>query len=162
MSITRSCRRSRCTTLTSLLSNFEVRSDFAKQTGVAIAKVFDKNISRSIIQASRAAADGPFPAGAGAITDAALLRSGASVDGLAWLDAIRKGKLILRDSPNFVPEELPLQAAVSLTTFDAILNSRLPNGQYVFGDSVRMASAPDSIQLAGCGDFLQPEPADGE
>lgn len=113
--------------LDEMLSHFEVRSKFADAMGYELAKVFDKNVFRSIILAARATADGPFPGGT-VITDASLTNSGA-IDGAAWIDAIREANESLFDKD--VPEHQTRYMAVNKRVFNAIKYAKDANGQYL-------------------------------
>jgi len=110
-----------------LMSHFEVSSQYSKELGLAIAKTFDKNVFRTIIRAARTAADGPFPGG-NAITDAALTNSG-TIDGKAWIDAIRTANIALFNKD--VPEDMPRYMAVNAAVFDAIKYAKDANGRYL-------------------------------
>ena len=113
--------------LDKMLSHFEVRSQFAETMGHALAKVFDKNVFRSLILSARTAADGPFPAG-NVITDATLINAGA-IDGKAWIDAIRQANIDLYNKD--VPEAMPRYAAVTMEVFDAMRYATDANGNYL-------------------------------
>lgn len=111
--------------LDKMLSHFEVRSEYARTMGHALAKVFDKNVYRQIILAARDAGDGPFPGGT-VITDATLLGSSITdfgLTGMAWIEHIREANRTLFGLD--VPEEMPRYLAVSRDTFDAIRFARL-------------------------------------
>jgi hypothetical protein len=109
------------------MAHFDVTSQFSAELGKAIARGFDKNVLRSIIQAARLAADGPFPGG-NVITDAALTNSG-SIDGKAWIDAIRTA--MIAQFGKDVPEELPAYMIVNANVFDAIKYAKDSNGRYL-------------------------------
>lgn len=113
--------------LDDMLSHFEVRSQFANAMGHELAKVYDKNVFRSIILASRATQDGPFPDGQ-QITDASLTNSG-NVDGKAWYDAIIEANEMMW--ANDVPEYLPRYLAVNKRVFNAIKHAQDANGNYL-------------------------------
>jgi hypothetical protein len=89
--------------------------------------VFDKNVMRAIILAARAAADGPFPGG-NVITDAALTNSG-TIDGKAWIDAIRAANIALFNKD--VPEDFRATWSVNAAVFDAIKWAKDANGRYL-------------------------------
>lgn len=109
------------------MSHFDVTSQFSAELGKAIARGFDKNVFRAIIQAARLAADGPFPGG-NVITDSALTSSG-SIDGKAWIDAIRTA--MIAQFGKDVPEELPAYMVVNANVFDAIKYAKDSNGRYL-------------------------------
>ncbi len=109
------------------MSHFDVTSEFSAELGRSLAKVFDKNVMRALILAARAAADGPFPGG-NVITDASLTNSG-TVDGKAWIDAIRTANLALFGKD--VPEDLPRYMVVNANVFDAIKWAQDANGRYL-------------------------------
>jgi hypothetical protein len=109
------------------MAHFDVTSQFSAELGKAIARGFDKNVLRAIIQAARLSADGPFPAG-NVITDAALTNSG-SIDGKAWIDAIRTA--MIAQFGKDVPEELPAYMIVNANVFDAIKYAKDSNGRYL-------------------------------
>ena len=110
-----------------MLSHFEVRGPFADAMGFELAKVYDKNVFRSIILAARKGADGPFPAG-NVITDASLTDSG-TIDGAAWIDAIKDGNLKLFNKD--VPESMPRWLAVNKEVFNGIKYAVDANGQHL-------------------------------
>lgn len=109
------------------MAHFDVTSEFSAELGRSLAKVFDKNVMRALILAARAAADGPFPGG-NVITDASLTNSG-TVDGKAWIDAIRQANLALFGKD--VPEDLPRYMVVNAAVFDAIKWAQDANGRYL-------------------------------
>lgn len=124
--------------LDQMLSHFEVRSEYARTMGHALAKVFDKNVFRQIVLASRTAADGPFPAG-NTITDSTLLSSSITnygKTGSDWVEHIREANraLFAKD----IPEDRTRYLAVSRDTFDAIRFARAESssgnfyGDYIF------------------------------
>ncbi len=135
--------------LDQMLTHFEVRSEYAKTMGHALAKVFDKNVFRQILLAARTSADGPFPAG-NVITDAAL--DGSSITaatGNAWIEHIREANRTLYAKD--VPEEMVRYCAVSRETFDAIRFARAESssGNY-YGDYILQNRDYDAI-AAGFG-----------
>lgn len=113
--------------LDDMLSHFDVRGPFARELGLALARTYDKNIARSVILAARTAADGPFPGG-NVITDAALTNTG-SVDGVAWIDAIRTANIALFNKD--VPDDMPRVMAVNANIFDAIKYAKDASGHYL-------------------------------
>jgi hypothetical protein len=113
--------------LDQMLSHFEVRSKFADAAGYELAKVFDKNVFRSIILAARAAADVSFPAGNN-VTDASLVNTGA-IDGAAWIEAIRDANEALFGKD--VPDSEARYMAVNIAVFNAIKYAKDANGQYL-------------------------------
>jgi hypothetical protein len=110
-----------------MLSHFEVRSNFAKAMGHELAKVFDKNVFRTLFRAARLAADGPFPAG-NVITDASLVATG-SINGKDWIDAIIQADEDLFDKD--VPDSQVRHCAVPKKVFNAIKWATDANGQYL-------------------------------
>lgn len=117
--------------LDDMLTHFDVRGPIASEMGKALAKVYDKNVARSIALAARTAADGPFPGGS-VITDAALAATAGKYDGYAYIDAIRAARMALYDKD--VPEDLPIYCAVNAQVFDAIKFAKDPSGNYVILD----------------------------
>lgn len=113
--------------LDTMLSHFDVRSEFSAACGRELAKIYDKNIFRSIILSARASADGPFPAGQN-ITNAALTNTG-TIDGKAWLDAIIQAQQLFDDVD--VPDSEQRYAAVNKRVFDAIKYAKDANGRYM-------------------------------
>lgn len=109
------------------MAHFDVTSEFSAELGRALARVFDKNVMRALILAARAAADGPFPGG-NTVVDAALTKSG-TIDGKAWIDAIRAANVTLFNKD--VPEELPRYMVVNAAVFDAIKWAKDANGRYL-------------------------------
>lgn len=112
-----------------MLSHFDVRAEFSKQMGRALARVYDKNVYRQLVLASRAAADGPFPGGT--VVDADELKADANgkYNGLKWIETIREANLQLFDKD--VPEDLPRYLTVGARVFDAIKYATDANGQYL-------------------------------
>jgi hypothetical protein len=109
------------------MSHFDVTGEFSAELGRALARVWDKNAQRAIIRAARLAADGPFPGGT-VISDAALTNSG-SIDGEAWIDAIREANIALFNKD--VPEDRPRYMVVNRAVFDAIKYAKDVNGRYL-------------------------------
>ena len=114
--------------LDEMLSHFDIRGPMASQMGHALAKVYDKNNFRSIIQSARVAGAGPFPGG-NVITDANLAATSNVYDGAVWIQAIRQANRDLFNKD--VPEELPRYMAVNWDIFDAIKYAKDANGQYL-------------------------------
>jgi hypothetical protein len=134
------------------MAHFNVRSEFSSELGRALARVFDKNVQRAIVQAARTSADGPFPGGK-VITDAALTNSG-TIDGEAWIDAIREANIELFNKD--VPEDLPRYMAVNRAVFDAIKYAKDTNGRYLVlsrdlggAGSIGMRANIDSLEVDG-------------
>lgn len=114
--------------LDEMLTHFEVRSKFADAMGHELAKVYDKNVFRQILLAARdAGVGGDFPGGE-VITDAALTNTG-TIDGSAWIDAIRAANLELFDKD--IPEHLPRYMAVNARVFDALKYAKDVSGNYL-------------------------------
>ena len=109
------------------MAHFDVTGEFSAELGRALARAFDKNVMRQIILAARTAADGPFPAG-NVITDTALTNSG-TIDGKAWIDAIRAARIQLFNKD--VPEDMPHYMTVNANVFDAIKYAKDANGRYL-------------------------------
>jgi hypothetical protein len=109
------------------MAHFDVTSEFSSELGRELARAYDKNVMRAIILAARTAADGPFPAG-NTVTDASLAASG-TIDGKAWIDAIRQANIDMFNKD--VPEDMPRFMAVNANVFDAIKYARDANGQYL-------------------------------
>lgn len=117
--------------LDEMLTHFDMRGPRAKEMGLALARVMDKNIARSVILAARnAGAGGPFPGGT-VITDATLANSG-TIDGVAWIEAIRTANIDLYNKD--VPEDMPRYCAVNANVFRAIKGAKDSNGHYLLGD----------------------------
>lgn len=78
------------------LAHFEVRSEYNKQMGEALARLYDRNVMRTVIRAARSGALFAGDQGGGAITDAALL-----TDAVKLFDAIAASKeaLATKDVP---------------------------------------------------------------
>jgi hypothetical protein len=153
--------------LDDMLSHFDVRSPFARELGLALARTYDKNIARSIVLAARnngstgaltgagaAEPAGSFPAG-NVITDASLTNSG-TVDGVAWIDAIRAANIALFNKD--VPEDMPRYCAVNAAVFDAIRYAKDSTGQYLvlnrfFNEGqvsdASVAQRPQMLQIDG-------------
>jgi hypothetical protein len=122
------------------MSQFDVRGPMTADMGQALARMYDQNNFRQIALAARQAAVGPFPGG-DRVLDASLLATGTDIDGLAWMDAIRKAKL-LKAAKN-LPATAPWYMTVSYPTFDAIKYAKNSSGQFVNLNSL--------IQLATAG-----------
>lgn len=137
--------------LDAMLSHFDVRSQFSTEMGRALARVYDKNQFRQILLAARKAADGPFPGGT-AITDAALVNTG-TIDGKAWIDAIRAANEALFNLD--VPEDMPRYLAVNKRTFNGIKYAKDANGQYlVLNREIYNEGASAAGGVAGRGETL--------
>lgn len=113
--------------LDDMLSHFDVRSQFAKELGNALARINDKNIARQLVLAARTAANGPFPGG-NVIVDAALTNTGA-IDGNAWISGIKAANRALFNKD--VPETEVRYMAVNWDVFDAIKYAKDAQGRYV-------------------------------
>jgi len=110
-----------------ILSHFDMRSIVSNEMGRALAKVFDQNVFRQLILASRTAAASPFPGGI-TVTDANLAND-PTPSGLAWIEAIRDANISLFN--NDVPEDMQRYCAVPVEIFDAIKYAVDANGQYL-------------------------------
>jgi hypothetical protein len=135
--------------LDDMLSHFDVRGPYARELGLALARTYDKNIARSLILAARDTGAtgsgepaGPFPSG-NVITDASLAKSG-TIDGVAWIDAIRQANINLFNKD--VPEDMPRYVAVNANVFDAIRYAKDSSGNYLvlnrFLNEGQVADAP--------------------
>lgn len=113
--------------LDDMLSHFDVRSQFAQELGIALARVKDKNTVRQLILAARTAAVGVFPGG-NVITDAALVNTG-TIDGADWIDAIKAANRALFNKD--VPESQPRYMGVNWDVFDAIKYAKDAAGRYL-------------------------------
>lgn len=109
------------------MAHFDVTSEFSTQLGLALGREYDRNVFRQIVLAARTAADGPFPAGNN-VTDAALTNSG-TIDGEAWIEAIRAANIKLFDKD--VPEDQPRFMVVNAAVFDAIKYAKDTAGRYL-------------------------------
>jgi len=116
--------------LDDILTHFDVRAPFSKELGLALAKVYDKNVARQIVLAARHAADGPFPGGS-VITDAALVNTG-TINGVDWIDGIRAANKALFEKD--VPDEQPRYLAVNWDVFEAIKWAKDASGNYLVLD----------------------------
>ncbi len=113
--------------LDDILTHFDVRSQFSTELGRALARIYDKNIARSLILAARTAAAGPFPGGISQV-DAACVNTGV-IDGKAWIDRIRLCNAAM--FANDIPEGAPRYLAVNYAVFDAIKYAKDSNGNYL-------------------------------
>lgn len=129
--------------LDDMLAHFDVRSQFARELGNALARINDKNIARSIVLAARTAAVGPFPGG-NVITDATLLGTGV-IDGNAWISGIKAANRALFNKD--VPETEARYMAVNWDVFDAIKYAKDAAGRYVLLNRDNIGS--QSSGLAG-------------
>mgnify|MGYP003333174688 CR=1 FL=1 len=131
------------------MSHFDVTSQFSTELGKALARTYDRNVARQLILAARTAADGPFPAG-NTVTDSSLTNSG-TIDGKAWIDAIRAANILMFNKD--VPEDMPTYMTVNAAVFDAIKYAKDANGNYILvnrdtGDlSIRMKA--QTIEVEG-------------
>ncbi|MDR5879023.1 hypothetical protein [Caballeronia sp. LZ032] len=112
------------------MSQFDVRGPMTADMGQALARMYDQNNFRQIALAARTAAVGPFPGG-DKIASAGLAADGTTglIDGLAWMDAIRKAKLLKKHKN--LPASAPWYLVVSPETFDAIKYAKNSAGQFV-------------------------------
>jgi hypothetical protein len=138
--------------LDEILSHFDVRGQFTTELGRALARIFDKNTARALIKAARTAADGPFPGG-NSIVDAACTNTG-TIDGVAWINRIRKANLTFFD--NDIPEEQARYLAVNAAVFDAIKWAKDANGNYLIlnrdfghGGAGGLAKRAETMELDG-------------
>ena len=109
-----------------MLSHFDVRSEFSTQMGRALGRVYDKNCFRQVIKAARTTGTGPFPGGD---TISGLANDSTGAD---WIDAIRKANLKFFNLS--VPEEQKRYMCVSAETFNLIKFAKDSNGQYLVLD----------------------------
>ncbi|AOK28880.1 MULTISPECIES: hypothetical protein [Burkholderia] len=130
------------------MSHFDVRGPMTTDMGQALARMYDQNNFRQIALAARTAAVGEFPGG-DRVIDASLAASGDKLDGNAWMDAIRKAKL-LKQKKN-LPKGMPWYMVVTPEVFDAIKYAKNSAGQYVNLNSM--------IQLATAGTGAVPTEA---
>lgn len=127
-----------------ILSHFDMRSIISKEMGRALAKVFDQNVFRQLLLASRTAATAPFPGGT-STADSALAANGSGVyNGIDWIDAIRENNIKLFNKD--VPEDMPRYLAVKTEVFDAIKYAKDSNGQYLILNRDFGADAAGGIQ----------------
>jgi len=122
----------------SMLSHFDVRSEYSAQMGRALARVFDKNVFRQIIKAARTAADGPFPGGD------KIFGLGSSTTGAQWIDAIRLANLKFFNLS--VPEEQARYMSVTAETFNKIKFAKDANGQFLVLDQDLRHSGAGGIE----------------
>mgnify|MGYP003673925408 FL=1 len=126
-----------------ILSHFDMRSIISKEMGRALAKVFDQNVFRQLLLASRTAASAPFPGGT-STADAALAATNGVYNGIDWIDAIRESNIKLFNKD--VPEDMPRYLAVKTEVFDAIKYAKDSNGQYLILNRDFGADAAGGIQ----------------
>jgi hypothetical protein len=139
--------------LDDMLSHFDVRGPFSRELGLALARAFDKNCARSIIQAARNnGGGGPFPGGTVTI-DSLLTNSGASISGVEWIQQIRAANITFFNKD--VPEDMPRYLAVNANVFDAIKYAKDSTGNYLlinrfFNDPSnggQIAGRPETLQI---------------
>jgi hypothetical protein len=112
----------------SVLSHFDVRSEFSSQMGAELARVHELNVARQLTLTSRESADGPFPGGASISSDTLASTSGV-FNGANWIAALRDVQ------KNFfvknVPQSAPKYVVVNWDIFDAIKYATDANGNYL-------------------------------
>lgn len=111
-----------------ILSHFDMRSIISAEMGKALAKVFDQNVFRQLILASRTSAASPFPGGNN-ITDSTLAATAGVYSGTDWIDAIREANIKLFNQD--VPEDMQRYLAVTTEVFDAIKYAKDSSGNYL-------------------------------
>ena len=132
------------------MSHFEVRSEFAKQLGEALALSFDKNAMRAVILAARESADGPFPAG-NVIEDSNLIAAPTTqAQKQAWFDAILSANEDLFGKD--VPASQQRYMAVPKAVFNAIRYSYDSNGNYLVANR---DFAPSNFGVEGVKEVLE-------
>lgn len=134
------------------IAHFDVEGEFTAELGRSLARVYDRNVMRAIIQASRVASDGPFPGGH-LVEDSALAADGnGRYDGKAWIDSIIAANELFYEAD--VPEEMPRYLAVDMAVFNAIKWAKDTNGQYLlidrdFGGSNQVQRHERSLNVDG-------------
>lgn len=130
-----------------LFQHFDVRAEVSRQAGLAMARHFDQNVMRAVIQTARVTYDQtnaltPWPGGmviknidlAGTDANFAATNLGNGNNqtyGEAWLQAIRQANLAL------TKKRVPLEnryMVVGPEIFDAIKYSKNSAGNYMFMD----------------------------
>lgn len=122
------------------MSHFEVRSEFAQELGRACARTYDLNVMRSIILASRTAADGVFPGGLAAEEDVLLVAAPTTdAQKLAWFNAILSAneKMFAAD----VPEDAERYMLVPKPVFNGLRYAVDGNGNYLVANREFNAAA---------------------
>lgn len=122
------------------MSQFDVRGPMTADMGQALARMYDQNNFRQIALSARTAAVGEFPGG-DTIRDASLVSTGTSIDGSAWMDAIRQAKIAKQKKD--IPASMPWYMVSTPEVFDAIKYAKNSAGQYINLNSL--------IQLATAG-----------
>lgn len=126
--------------LDELMSHFDIRSPMTTAMGEALARAYDRNVMRSIILAARSPALAGIPFSGGTVlTSADFSVTQGAIDGLAWMNQIRRAKLALRAKN--VPEGLPLYCSVPAAVFDAIKYAKDGNTFVNLNSTIQMATA---------------------
>lgn len=126
--------------LDEILAHFEVRQEYTKQIGEYLAYLYDRNVFRSVIKASRGPALFTGDTGGGAIVAATML-----TDGNVMFDAIAASKEVLHTKDVPIDRE-PVYAAVKLSSW--YLMSRLDknlNRDYNGGQADRQKMTLETI-----------------
>jgi hypothetical protein len=114
------------------LSHFDIGGEITRKMGVKLAQIYDKNVLRATIQASRVDPHGVFPGG-GLINSATLAAVSGAYDGYSWLKQIEAANEIFYEKN--VPETMPRYLTVPLKVFNAIRYAKDPDSkQYVLLD----------------------------
>lgn len=112
------------------MSHFEVRAEYTRELGAAIARVFDQNVFRTVIKTARDDASlgggsqttSPFPAGQVISPDDIDSASISSTTGQAWYEVMRK--ISTQAGNNNIPKGDQIYLAVDEDTFDTMLFAR--------------------------------------
>ena len=107
-----------------ILSHFDMRSIISAEMGKALAKVFDQNVFRQLILASRTSAASPFPGGNN-ITDSTLAATAGVYSGTDWIDAItRQGQTQIHNfSGGGGSEKTSYRVSANIRDVEGILNN---------------------------------------
>lgn len=124
-----------------LMSHFDVRGPMTQEMGASLARVYDRNVMRSIALAARTAAVSAIPNSGGSVfTSADYSNVAGTADGVKWMTAIRKAKVEHFQAKNF-PPGTPIYMLVNPVVFDAIKYAQI-NGVFVnLNTMVQLASA---------------------
>ena len=145
-----------------LFQHFDVRAEVSRQAGLAMARHFDQNVMRAVIQTARVTYTQtnpltPWPGGmtitnadlAVSNADAVNLGAGSNLTyGEVWLKAIREANLAL------TKKRVPLEnryMVVGPEIFDAIRYSKNSAGNFMFMDKFVDVGPVGSVNLASYG-----------
>ncbi|MQB00196.1 MAG: hypothetical protein GEU78_07880 [Actinobacteria bacterium] len=107
------------------MSHFDIRSRYTDELGRALARVFDKNVYRTIIKTARAdsslagaSSTSPFPNGNVILSSDVTGTIAATGAGSDWWEAIREMRIDAGEAN--IPDSDPLHVAVPYATFDSL------------------------------------------